>query len=113
MVDRKIPGAGSVDEVINQVLNAEHEARERVANCRAEAERIRTAAEERARAVAVRTEQRIQATHRIADQAVERVLAELRDRASRRADWSQDSDYREHLDRALDTLVDEMIGASR
>ena len=111
MTERRIPGAAAVDQAINQVLAAEREASEAVARCRAEAERIRTAAEERARALAERTERRIQVTHWIADRAVERALAELRERGTRQADRTREALDDAHLERALDALVEEIVGA--
>lgn len=99
----------AVDGAIDQVLAAEREARAAVASCRAEANRILTAAEEKARRIDQRTEARIGRAHRIADQAVERALAALERTAAEgvfepphvRVQWL--------LERAVDGLVDEIL----
>jgi hypothetical protein len=75
--DKAQDRAVSVDEVMNRVLVAERDARLAVAECRAEAARIVAEAETRARALAGRSEARIKAAHRIADEAIGRALAEL------------------------------------
>jgi len=100
----------SVDQVMNQVLLAEREAREAVARCRSEAAQIRVAAEEDARRIADRTEGRIKLAGHIADRAVERTLRGLQGTEPGAAAAVPEGEVRELLDRAVDGLVDEILG---
>lgn len=105
-------GAGvsdSVDQVMNQVLAAEREARDAVERCRAEAVRILDAAEDGARRIAQRTERRIKLAHRIADQSLERALRELRDPRSGTEPEMPKAVVRALRDWALDDLVAEIL----
>jgi vacuolar-type H+-ATPase subunit H len=98
---------------MNDILAAEQQAREAVEQCRAKAARIVAEAEERARRIANRAEARIRLTHRIADQSVERALRELRSTESSRVPATPEGDAREVLDKAVEALVDEMLGGSQ
>lgn len=105
----KASDSASVDRAINQVLAAEREAREAVEHCRTRAARVVAEAEERARAVAKRTESRIKTAHRIADMAVERALEELLGKTPRAAVGAKRSPGTTGSDRALEILADEII----
>ena len=99
----------SVDLVMNQVLAAEREARDAVVLCHAEAAQILAAAEEGARRIAHRTEHRIGLVHRVADQAVDRTLHQLRAGGPESGSALSEEDVSELLDRAVDALVDELL----
>ena len=101
----------SVDEAINRVLAAERDARETLEQCRSEATRIIADSEERARRISSRAEKRIKAAHRIADGAVERALAELRGNIENGRAGRDSNGDRDRMDRAVASLVDEIIGA--
>lgn len=101
--------AGSVDRVMNQVLLAEQEARDSVEQCRAEAARILAAAEERARRIGQGAERRIRLAHRIADRAVERARRGLRGPDSGSGPEIPTREALELVDRAVDSLVEEIV----
>jgi vacuolar-type H+-ATPase subunit H len=105
--------SSSVDRAMNEVLSAEREARDAVERCRAEAVRILAAAEEGARRIAQRTEDRVKLAGRVADQAVERALRELQGTEDGPAAAVSDAEAREPLDRAVHDLVEEILGAER
>jgi F0F1-type ATP synthase membrane subunit b/b' len=105
----KVSETASVDRAINQVLTAEREAREAVEQCRARAAQVVAEAEDRARAVAKRTERRIKQAHRIADMAVERALKELLGKAPRAVVGASRSPGAKGSDRAVAVLADEII----
>jgi regulator of protease activity HflC (stomatin/prohibitin superfamily) len=110
----------SVDEVMNRVLAAEHDARLAVAECRAEAARIVAEADARARALAGRSEARIKVAHRIADGAIGRALAELAqvplasgpDEEPKTAAGGDAASVPQPLARAIRSLADEIIGGA-
>jgi regulator of protease activity HflC (stomatin/prohibitin superfamily) len=116
--DRKQPLSESVDEAMNRVLAAERDARLAVAECRAEAARLIAAAEAQARALAGRSEARIKLAQRIADGAIARALAELSevppvaDLTGTLRDAASSADRAEHLTRAIDTLIEEILGGA-
>jgi hypothetical protein len=101
----------SVDEIMNRVLAAEHDARLAVAEFVAEAET-------RARALAGRSEARIKAAHRIADAAIDRALVELAqvppafgaDGEPTIAAGGDPLSVPQPLARAIRALADEIIG---
>jgi hypothetical protein len=105
------PETQSVDEAMNRVLLAEREARAVVEQCRAEAVRIVTAAEDRARSLANRTDQRVKMARRIAERRVEKALLELRDSTLLLKEQRGKSELGERLERALEALANEVIGA--
>ncbi len=105
----KVSETASVDRAINQVLTAEREAREAVEQCRTRAAQVVAEAEDRARAVAKRTERRIKQAHRIADMAVERALKELLGKAPRAVVGASRSPGAKGSDRAVEVLADEII----
>lgn len=67
-----------VDPAINRVLAAEAKAREAVAECERRAADLIRRAETRCRRISQQAERRMQRAQLIADQGVERALAELR-----------------------------------
>jgi len=108
--ERKVdPQVATVDRAINQVLEAEREARDAVALCRAEALKILAAAEEDARRTARRTECRITLVHRIADRAVDRALNELRKTPADSESRMLEADVHSLVNLALDELVEEVL----
>jgi vacuolar-type H+-ATPase subunit H len=104
------PQVATVDQAINQVLRAEREARGAVERCREEAAAIVAAAEERARGISARTEQRIKSAHRLADKAVECALRELLRAEAREAPGETTQADEARVTRAVEALVDELIG---
>lgn len=98
-----------VDRAFNRVLAAEAEAREQVEECRRQAAAILAAAEEQARRIASRADQRIRRAHRIADAGVERALAELRAIPVEAVPENPEGDALAWLNRAIDDLVSEIL----
>lgn len=104
------PESDAIDQAMNLVLEAERDARLAVERCRVESQAILAAAQERARAVSRRAESRVQTAHRIADKAVAASLRELSaGEASAGTPQTRDRNDRS-IDRALDALVDEILG---
>jgi vacuolar-type H+-ATPase subunit H len=99
-----------IDSAFNRVLAAEAAAREGVERCRGEAERLVAAAEQRARRIANRTDERILAVQRIADMGLERALSDLAAAASAGEGEVMDSEIDGRLGAAIAALADEMIG---
>ena len=102
-----------MDEAMNRVLAAEHEARLAVEACRQEAVAIVSAAEERAARIARDAERRIKAAHRIADEAVERALSGLAGTHPASAGALPAYMDEAALERAIADLGDEIIGGVR
>lgn len=69
------------EQAINRVLEAEHQARDRVAHCQAQAEARLEAARERARRIAARTDARITSLRRQCEQQITEQVARLKDSA--------------------------------
>jgi hypothetical protein len=105
----------AIDQAINRILAAERDARAGVAQCAAEAEASLAAAQARAERVRVRTEQRVQLVHRIADRCLDLVLADL---AAIPIDPDEDGAATPvptgppdvAMDEAIARLLDEMVG---
>ena len=112
VVDDGMRDPDAVDRVMNQVLEAEEEARKAVEQCRAQATRIVADAEENVRRIARRTERRIKQTNRIADLAVDRALHKLYISESGQATKTPKREAATMLDRVVDVLVDEILGGS-
>jgi vacuolar-type H+-ATPase subunit H len=103
--------ADRVDAAFNRVLAAEAEARERVEDCRREAAEIVSAGVLRARAISDATDRRMGLVHRIADRGVERSVAAILGEARARAlDQTVAADP-ERLDRLVEAMADEILGA--
>jgi hypothetical protein len=100
----------SVDQAMNQVLLAERKARDSVARCRSEAARIIAAAEEDVRRIVERTESRVSLVSRIGDRAMELALREPQGSEAGAASPVPVADDRDLLERAVDGLVDEILG---
>ncbi len=104
------PDMVEVDLAINRVLAAERDARDAVARCRQQAERILADADTRAGEVATRAERRIRKAHEIADRGIERALAGLREPAPGGRDLEQELASSD-MDAILEALARELIGA--
>lgn len=63
MTDKDSETTGTVEEAMNQVLEAERAAEEAIADCRQEAQQILQAARERAQRIAERTDERLAHCH--------------------------------------------------
>ena len=100
---------GSVDRAINRILAAEQEARDAVENCRVEAARILSEAEERVREIDRRAERRMRAAQRIADASVARSIQRLRERGSSAVSETDEGRPGSPVDTAVEALVDEML----
>jgi regulator of protease activity HflC (stomatin/prohibitin superfamily) len=100
----------SVEQSMNQVLLAERDARDAVARCRSEAARILAAAEEDVRRIVERTEGRVSLANRIADRTVDLAVREPRGPEAGAATPVPEADVRDLLERAVDGLVDEILG---
>jgi vacuolar-type H+-ATPase subunit H len=99
-----------IDTAFNRVLAAEAASRERVDLCRSEAERLVAAAEERARRIAGRADDRVLAVQRIADAGLKRALDALHDAVPPADREGLDAQTDARLARAIGALADEMIG---
>jgi vacuolar-type H+-ATPase subunit H len=106
----KPSGDAAVDLAINSILAAEQDARDAVENCRGQAARILAAAEARVREIGQRTERRMKAAHRIADESVARSLGLLGEGDSRNVSKTAEGRSSDLVERAVDSLVDEMLG---
>jgi len=102
----------SVDLAINRVLAAERDARAAVETCREDAERILDQAEAHSRRISRRSEQRVKAAHQIADARVERTLRRLAEDDVHGLAGPVTETDEERLERALERLVDEIVGGS-
>ena len=102
--------SGSVDLAINQVLEAEREARNAVEDCRKQAAALVAAGEQEARGIARRAERRIQQAHRLADAAVEKALEELVATASSPESEATGGADARRLEQAVDRLAGEIVG---
>jgi vacuolar-type H+-ATPase subunit H len=100
-----------VDQAIVRVLQAEQAAREAVAQCTAEAERIRQDARARARAIAERAAERVARVHDRTEAALRAEIERLNEqRAALRQPAPPDPDEPARLGRALDRLAAELAG---
>jgi len=113
VTSERIGDSDSVDRAMSQVLLAEREARDAVSRCRDEAAQILAAAEEDTRRIADRAEDRVKLAARLADRAVELTLQELQGSEPGSAPAGSEADVRDRLDRAVDDLVEEILGAER
>lgn len=100
-----------IDAAFNRALAAEASARESVAACRVEADRLLADAEDHARRLVQRTDRRLLAVQRIADASLQRALSKLLDRVAEPLGDGLDTAADARLNAAIDTLADEMIGA--
>ncbi|MGD2064037.1 MAG: hypothetical protein PVF51_10705 [Nitrospirota bacterium] len=99
------------EAALGQVLQAERETREAVAECRRRAEAITETARGRAQHIRARTEQRIVALHARADRSVARTVAAVEAEARSLAiPLELDEAQRTGLDRAIATLAAELSG---
>lgn len=102
-----------VDQAIVQVLHAEQSAREAVAQCVVDAERVRQDARTRARAIAERAAERVARAHQWTDAALRREIERLdRERAALQQPAPPDPDEPARVARALDRLGAELTGGS-
>ncbi len=100
-----------IDAAFNRALAAEASARESVAACRIEADRLLAEAEDHASRLAERTDHRLLAVQRIADTSLQQALSELLDRAAEPLGDDLDAAADARLNAAVAALADEMIGA--
>jgi F0F1-type ATP synthase membrane subunit b/b' len=101
------------EAALAQVLQAEREAREAVAECRRRAETIVDAGRARARRIQARSEERIAALHVRADRTVGRTVAALAAEAQSLATpLVLDDGQRARLDRAIANLAAEVTGGA-
>jgi hypothetical protein len=102
-----------IDAAFNRVLAAEAQARARVARCREEADRLAAAAEERAHRISSRADDRILLVQRRADAALTRALDEIPQIPTEHPTVVTDPAALERLERAVEHMANEMIGAGR
>ncbi|RKT47657.1 hypothetical protein [Thiocapsa rosea] len=100
-----------IDVAFNRALAAESSARESVAACRIEADRLLADAEDHARRLVERTDRRLLAIQRIADTSLQHALSELIDRSAEPVGDGLDASADARLNAAVTALADEMIGA--
>ncbi|MEY6433420.1 hypothetical protein ABC977_13510 [Thioalkalicoccus limnaeus] len=99
----------AVDHAINRVLAAEEAGRAALKQCTEQAAALVAAAEAQADRISRRTERRIQTAHAIADRHLERVLLGLAKTAAEEDPHDLLPPIGE-IDRAIERLIDEMIG---
>jgi hypothetical protein len=100
-----------VDDAIARVLHAEQAARDAVAQCAADAERMRQDARARAHAIAERAAARVARVHRWTDDAIRTRVDRLnRERETLRQPIEPDPGEPARLARALDQLAAEITG---
>ncbi|MFB1485752.1 MULTISPECIES: hypothetical protein [unclassified Thiocapsa] len=99
-----------IDAAFNRALAAEASARESVAACRIQADRVLADAENHARRLVERTDRRLLAVQRIADMSLRHALSDLLDRAAEPVGDDLDTAADARLDAAIGVLADEMIG---
>lgn len=105
-------GSASVDEAINRVLTAERGARVAVAECRRQALVVLEDAREQARRIEVRAEGRISAVSSLADCSIRQKIAGIEAEAAALTEQPDLSDDQlKHLDRVIDDLIGELLGA--
>jgi hypothetical protein len=102
-----------VDDAIVRVLYAEQSAREAVAQCAADAERLRQDARARARAIAERAAERVARVHQWTESALRVEIARLNEqRAALQLPAPDDPDEPARVARALDRLAAELTGGA-
>jgi hypothetical protein len=99
-----------IDAAFNRALAAEASARESVAACRIEADRLLADAEDHARRLVERTDRRLLAVQRIADTSLQHALSELLDRVAEPLGDGLDAGTDARLNAAVAALADEIIG---
>lgn len=103
----------AVDDAIARVLHAERAARDTVAQCAADAERIRQDARTRAHAIAERAAERVARVHRWTDDAIRSRVERLnQQREMLRQPLKPDPAEPARLAHALDRLAAEITGES-
>lgn len=103
------PSSGA-DAAINRVLEAEQAAKREIAQCRRKALAILHEARSKSRAVADRTDRRINRIHALSDAAVNRSLANIAIESGMLADTPELTDaMSEQLDAAITRLIDEIL----
>ncbi|EGV16034.1 hypothetical protein [Thiocapsa marina] len=100
-----------IDAAFNRALAAEASARESVAACRIEADRLLAEAENHARRLVERTDRRLLAVQRIADASLQHALSKLLERVAEPLGDDLDPPAEARLNAAIGALADEMIGA--
>jgi len=104
--------SASVDEAINRVLKAEMVARDAVAECRRQALVVLEEAREQARRIEMRAEGRIGAIGALADCSIRQKIAGIEAEAAALTDQPDlPDDQLKHLDRVIDDLIGELVGA--
>ena len=98
--------SSDADAAINRVLEAERAAKREVAACRREALLILREARARSRALADRTDRRINRVHALSDAAIQRSLASI---AIEEGAFSDTPRMTEALSQRLDTAIDGLI----
>ena len=99
---------------INEVLEAEKNNLERIADCKEQAEKIIEEGRLKARSIVKRGDERISSLHARADLYIERRIAELKqEMASLSSHTEIDDDDREKLQRAVSLLTDELVGTGQ
>ncbi|WP_296809425.1 hypothetical protein [Thiocapsa sp.] len=101
-----------IDAAFNRALAAEASARESVAACRIQADRLLADAEDHARRLVERTDRRLLSVQRIADTSLQHALSDLLDRAAEPLGDGLDASADARLNAAIAALADEMIGAA-
>lgn len=102
---------GGVDQAIVRVLHAEQSARDAVAQCAADAERVRQDARARAHAIAERAAERVSRVHGWTEARLRREIERLNaQRAALLQPAPPDPDEPARVARALDRLAAELTG---
>jgi hypothetical protein len=99
-----------IDEAMNRVLREEQQARVAVETCRERAKMILEHAQNRAKLVQYRTDARVLRVQWLADRALQRALQGLGAPAPRSGIGAAAAGRNEPLARAIEDMLDEMVG---
>jgi pheromone shutdown protein TraB len=102
-----VPG---IDEAMNRVLREEQQARVAVETCRERARMLLEHAQNRAKLIEYRTDARILRIQWLADRALQRALQGLAANAGRSALGPVAAAGNDRLARAIEVMLDEMVG---
>jgi pheromone shutdown protein TraB len=108
--DTVVPNTSSVDDAINRVLREEQQARVAVETCRERAKLLLEHARNRAKLVEYRTDARLLRVQWLADRALQRALQRLTAETPRPGVATRVTAQGDQLARAIEVVLDEMVG---
>jgi pheromone shutdown protein TraB len=100
-----------IDDAMNRVLREEQQARVAVETCRERAKMLLEHAQNRAKLIEYRTDARLLRVQWLADRALQRALQRLTASAPRPGPVPAGAHQGDQLARAIERMLDEMVGA--